>query len=195
MTRTFVTLFVLILVWEQSPVLAQEKEGSAGKKSSETKSSNLEKKFEKNSLFPKLMKGDFVVIGIVSKYQFKETPPAGKRESAFFHSFTFKPTGQLRGDYLAAVDRSFESAKRKRTANWRASAMMVTQSELDKSVTKEGEPCIFVLQRMRASTMAGNVPVRLLSVCPANSENIKIAKAATAKLEKSQKEKSKKSVK
>ncbi len=167
------TALSLICCFAVEISLAQETDST--EKSKQDK--ELEK-LKKHPLFESFKRGDFVVTGSVENYKLVGKRPNDKGGAIVFHSITFQPKGQIRGNFFSVTDEELKLAKLKKPANWKVTAGLITKEKITSKLTKKGEPCIFVLQTMKASSMAGTVPVRILSACPATDENLKVAKAA-----------------
>ena len=137
------------------------------------------KKLEARPEFKLFRSGKYLVVGTLKGYQAKGATPHGERK-VFFHRITFQAETQIRGDYFSAIEKERRAAGLKANPNVIVSAYH-TSEKADIAINDEsGEvACIFVLQPVKASAMAGTIPVRILAVEVATDELLEIAKLAS----------------
>jgi len=143
------------------------------------------KKLEEHPRFRDFQSGDFVLVGKVKKLEKlgSTKQSAGENEvETFFNRIKFFPAKQLRGNYFQLEDDARKLAKlpgvkqRTLTAIYTAST-----DEFGDIEDLEDQAFIVVLEYMRASTMAGTIPVRIKHIAPASKELLRVAEAAATK--------------
>ena len=137
---------------------------------------------EDHPRFKEFKKGRYVLLGTIKKYESAGSTPKAAGKQLHFHRITFKPSRQIRGDYFAAVERAHRNPAAKIDSKKQITALWTTEDEpIPDALKKPGEPCIVILEPIKASAMAGTVPVRIRLVERATDEMIKVAQAAADK--------------
>jgi hypothetical protein len=148
---------------------------------------------EEHKSFKTFQSGDYLIVASISEYKSlgAARPTATDGKARYFHRYQFKPVKDLRGNLIGKTKRLRDKHGLSKTENWKISGLwLCEQKELGANLRETDQACLVVLRNMRASSMAGNIPVQFVAIFPLTKELLEVAKAASKPKQKKTREKS-----